>query len=326
MKHHAGSAAAGIVLLSILVTAGSQATAQSPVDPAVDFVVTPSRLEIRAEPGDSLQVPIRVYNEADEALVLDAYIENIEVPRSELIQPDDLAFTASQWLRFDSDVLEIGGGGDQLVTIRADVPLGAPTGGYHAFGFIQSRPPPGSLGLQPSARVGVTVLVEVAPDDTDLDRSARVSDSGLRVRWNGWFDADVIAHTVVDNTGEAHVVTGGVHTYRSWPGSGSLEAEIGPDTTLRGTRHTFETSWDAVPLFGKVTVTSELVYQAGPDDLPVIVTQHTVWIIPWRLLGIGAVALVIAGFVHKRRTAAKQPSPQRAEHDEEQTQPEEQTV
>ena len=93
MKHHGGSTAA-VVLLLALLTAGSSATAQSPVDPAVNFVVTPSRLEIRVQPGESSQVAVRVYNKSDDPLLLDAYIEDIEIPQSELIEPDDLAFTA----------------------------------------------------------------------------------------------------------------------------------------------------------------------------------------------------------------------------------------
>jgi len=324
MRHHGGPTAA-LVLLLALVTAGPSATAQSPDGPAVDFVVTPSRVEISAEPGEDVQVEVTVFNRADESLILDAYIENIEVPVSELVEPDELAFTASRWLRFDSAGLEIPGGGDQVITITAKVPLGTPIGGYHAFGFLQSRPTPGPGGIQPSARLGVTVLLEVAPGDMHLERSARVSDSGIDVRWKNPFDPEVVAHTVVDNTGEAHVVTGGLHNFRSWPGSASLESKIGPDITLRGTRHTFESTWDAVPLFGKVTVTSELVYQAGPDDLPVIITQHTVWIIPWHLL-IAAVVVsaLIAFFVIKRRKTAEEIASQKttsqtADQDEEQT-------
>lgn len=325
MRLHGGPTAA-IVLLLALSTAGSGAAAQPPVDPSVDFLVTPSRIEMEAHPGDSFQVAVTVYNRADDQLLLDTYIEDIEVPRSDLIRPDEFAFTASRWLDFDVDQIVLAGGTNTDIVINVEVPEATPSGGYHAFGFVQSQPQPGSNGIQPSGRIGVTLLLEVAPEDTELDRSARVSDSGLEVRWNNLFDPEVVAHTVVDNIGEAHVVTGGVHTFRSWPGSASLEAKIGPYTTLRGTRHTFESSWDAVPLFGKVTVTSELVYQAGPDDLPVIVTQHTVWIIPWHLLGGVLVALVVTGLILKRRKATKQPSSQIAEHDEEEVQSEKQTV
>lgn len=297
------AAAAAMVMLSALSLTGSGVTAQAPDDPAVDFLLTPSRLELRAEPGERRQVAVTVYNRADEPLLLDAYIEDIDFPTSELIEPDDLAFTASRWLSFGTDQLEIAGGANADITINADVPAETPTGGYHALGFLQSRPPAGSTEIQPSGRIGVTLLLEVSPPDAVLDRSAQVSESGLRVRWNNPFDADVIARTVVDNTGEAHVVAGGVHTFRGWPGAGNREAKVGPHTTLRGTRHTFESTWDVVPLFGKVTVTSEIVYQVGPDDLPVIVSQHTIWIIPWHLFGTLGAGLVLTYLLLRRRKA-----------------------
>ena len=290
------TAGATLALVLASVAVGSGATAQAPPDPAVDFIVTPSKIELRAQPGERLEAAITVYNRDDDALVLDAYVEDIEFPRNELLEPDDLAFTASRWLEFRTGQLTIGPDSDAQIVISASVPSGTPTGGYHAFGFLQSRPPDGAAEIQPSGRIGITVLVEVTPNGSDLDRAARVSDGNIEVNWKNPLDPEVIAHTVVDNIGEAHVVTGGVHTFRSWPGSGSEEAKFGPDTTLRGTRHTFESRWDGVPLFGKVTVTSELVYQVGPDELPVIVTQHTVWIIPWHLLLAGIAVIAIAVF------------------------------
>jgi hypothetical protein len=100
-------------------------------------------------------------------------------------------------------------------------------------------------------------------------------------------------------------VAGGLHTYRAWPASASHDEKVGPHTTLRGARHRFESSWDAVPLFGKVTVTSELVYQVGPDELPVIVTQHTAWIIPWHLVAVVAALLALLIVIRRWRRMAR---------------------
>jgi hypothetical protein len=320
MKFHGWSTAgAALVLASAAVAVGSGIRAvQAAPDPAVDFIVTPSRVEMRAQPGERLDAAITVYNRDDDVLVLDAYIDDIEFPRNELVELDDLAFTASRWLEFRSDQLTVDPGADAQIWISATVPADTPIGGYHAFGFLQSRPPEGLAEIQPSGRIGITVLVEVAPSGSAVDRAARVSDGGLEVNWKNPFDPEVIARTVVDNTGDAHVVTGGVHTFRSWPGSGSEEAKFGPDTTLRGTRHTFESRWDAVPLFGKVTVTSELVYQVGPDELPVIVTQHTVWIIPWHLVVVGLAVLAVAWFVRQLFKSNRADPPEDTEtHEEE---------
>lgn len=306
------------MLLLASVWPGSGGVVEAAPDPAVDFIVTPSRVEMRTRPGERMEVAITVYNRASHELVLDAYVEDIELPRTELVEPDDLAFTASRWLEFTSDQLVVQPGGDADIVIAADVPPGTPFGGYHAFGFLQSRPPAGTAEIQPSGRIGVTLLLEVAPDGAELKREARVSDGGIDVNWKGPFDAEVVARTVVDNVGDAHVMTGGLHIYRSWPGAGSAEVEIGPHTTLRGTRHTYESSWDAVPWFGRVTVTSEVVYQVGPDELPVIVTQHTVWIVPWHLIGVALVLIAVAAFLFRRRWANRSQPPEDTENHEEQ--------
>jgi len=284
--------AAALLMLAILAM-GSSASAQPAEDPVVDFVVTPSRLEIRVAPGDFLQVPVRVFNRAAQPLQLTTYVQDIEIPTTDLVAEGELAFTASKWVRFADDTLAVTGSGDGEATLDVVIPEATPSGGYHAFAYFQSVPGNDTGAVASAARIGVTLLLEVAPEGESVARAARVSDSTARVRWRNVLSPRIEATTTVVNTGDAHVLAGGVHRYRAWPGSATEEIEIGPYTTLRGTRHEFATFWDAVPLFGKVTITSELVYQVSPDDLPVILTQHTVWIIPWHLIAVGV--LLAAG-------------------------------
>lgn len=290
-------AACSTLCMLIALTLGSVAEAQSATDPSVDFVVTPSRLEIRTEPGRSLDVAIQVYNRSPEPLTLEMYVEDIEIPTSDLIGPSDLAFTASRWIEFAEPELAIDPSGQGEAMLSVAVPEGTPSGGYHAFAYLQSRPDPEQQGLVPSGRIGVTLLLEVSPTGEAVVRSGRVSDMGLNLEWSGLWSRKLVGSTTFDNTGEAHVVAGGLHTYRSWPGSATSEQKIGPATTLRGTRHRFESSPETIPLFGKVTLTSELVYQVTPDDLPVILTQETLWIIPWRLMTASAGLAAAAGFL-----------------------------
>ncbi len=298
MRRPLGVTAALLVMASLVM--GSAAAADNAVDPIVDFAVSPSRLELRVEPGDALEVPIEVLNRGT-TLTLDTYVEDIGIPLGELVDPDELAFTASRWVTFAAPTLAVEPAATGQALLRIAIPETTPSGGYHAFAFFQSRPIEGGHGIVPAGRIGITLLLEVAPGDKELVRAARVSEEKLSVRWNGPFDPDVVARTTIDNTGEAHLVTGGVHTYRRWPGTAAADVRVGPHTTLRGTRHTFETTWDAVPLIGKVTLTSELVYQVTPDDLPVILTQHTIWIIPWHLIGVLLAAATMAVFVIRRR-------------------------
>lgn len=300
------------VCMLIALTFGSVAEAQSATDPSVDFIVTPSRLEIRAEPGRSLEVAIKVYNRSADPLALAMYVEDIEIPPSDLIGPDDLAFTAGRWIEFVEPELAIDPSGEQEAILRVAVPEETPSGGYHAFAYLQSKPDPDQQGLVPSGRIGVTLLLEVSPTGEAVIRSGRVSDMALSLEWSGLWSRKLVGSTTFDNTGEAHVVAGGLHTYRAWPGSATSEQKIGPATTLRGTRHRFESSPETVPLFGRITLTSELVYQVTPDDLPVILTQETIWIVPWRLLsaivGLGVIAAAAWRMRRLSQAAQREPS------------------
>jgi hypothetical protein len=127
-----------------------------------------------------------------------------------------------------------------------------------------------------------------------------MSDFDVSIDWDGLFRPVVRTSATLDNIGDTHVLVGGVHTYRGWPGSGTSQQKVGPYTLLRGTRHTLTSEWVA-PFIGRVTVTSELVYQRGPDDLPAIVVQRTVWIIPWHLIVPLFVVIGLLGLLWVRR-------------------------
>jgi len=293
---------AALLLLATL-TVGFPALAQGAGELTVNFVVTPSRVELRAEPGDVIEFSVEVFNRGEAPLQLLTSVEDIEVSQNELIEGRDLAFTASRWSHFNADVIEVPAEGSTEARVRVAIPPDTPTGGYHAFAFFRSAPVQTDAGLLPSARIGVTVLLDVAPAGEVVERSASVSQTALDVSWTGLFTPVVTGRATIDNIGDAHVMAGGLHTYRTFPGSAVEELEVGPRMILRGTRHTFESTFDRVPLIGKVTVTSELVYQVGPNELPVILTQVTTWIIPWRLfiLALLVAVQVIAGVRGSRR-------------------------
>ncbi len=262
---------------------------------AVDFVVTPSQLELRVAPGASTSASVRIYNKGDTPLALRTYVQDVEIPPSDLIGSGDIAFSASAWVRFRERRLRVPAEGYADVHLVARVPQNAAPGGYHAFGYVQNIVPPDTegTGLVLSGRIGVTLLLEVVPPGFVLTRSARVSDMDVSVHWDGLFHPSVETATTVENTGDTYVLAGGMYTYRAWPGSGTSRPKVGPETLLRGTRHTFTSSWTGVPFLGRITVTSEIVYQRGPDDLPAIVMQRTVWIIPWPLIAVVAALMVL---------------------------------
>lgn len=303
-----------LLLLTALVplVLGSPALAQEPGTDAVDFVVSPASIAVRVAPGDTQEIPMRVTNRSAKPLELLTYVQAIEIAPTDLVTTDELAFTAARWTRFTEPVLVVPGNSQATAVLFVDVPRDAPTGGYHAFAFFQSQVTAGDGVVLQSGRIGSTVLLDVAQPGAEIVRSARVSETTLEVHWDGLFAPRVEAATTVVNTGETHVVTGGLHTYRTFPGSETGDVELDPRNVLRGTQHTFVSSFTSVPVFGRVTVTSEIVYQVGPGELPVILTQESVWVIPWRLLGILLVLVLAGGFLlwRLRRHRSPQTKPQ----------------
>jgi hypothetical protein len=298
------------VLAALVVLAlGSPALSQEPGTARVDFVVSPAKIDVRLSPGESVEIPIQVTNRSPDTLELLTYVEAIEIPPGDLVTVDELAFTAARWTRFAEPVLVIPGESQATATLRIDVPDDVPDGGYHAFAFLQSQAVTSDGTIIQSGRIGSTVLLDVFAFGEDAVRAARVADMSLDVSWDGLFSPRVDATTTVVNIGDTNVVVGGLHTLRSFPGSETTDVELGPFNLLRGTQHTFVSSFTSVPFIGRATITSEIVYQVGPDDLPVILIQRSIWVIPWRIIGFLALIGLLAGLIFWRRRQSTPPSP-----------------
>lgn len=313
MRHHWARATAGLLLILAPVMGSPQALAQEPGDSAMHYSITPSRFEVRVGPGESLQFAIQVINHTDEPLSLTTYVDDVDIPPNDLVAADELAFTASRWTRFTTETVQVepNGAGEGIVIV--EIPEDTPSGGYHAVAYFQATGPEVEQGVVALGRLGATLLLEVAPSGSDLQREAIVSDTSLEVHWEGLFSPRVEGTTTIDNIGDLHFTAGGFHQYRIWPGSGFHEEKVGPAIVLRGTRHTYVSEPADVPLFGKVSLTSEVVYQVGPEDLPVIVTQASIWVIPWALsvlfaaaIGVG-VALVVLRASRRRQVGDEGP-------------------
>ena len=311
--------ARGLLAIVILAIAAAAPPAALAGGAAVDFAVTPSKLDLRVAPGERSSTTLRVYNQAEVPLRLRNYVQDVDLPPSDLIGTGDIAFSAAHWARFAERTLTVPPGGAADVGLMIDVPAATPPGGYHALAYLQSLAPDEGEGTGPqiSARVGVTLLLEVAPPDVVLTRAARQSAFDVDVSWDGLLTPVIRTTTTLDNVGDTYVLVGGLDTYRGWPGSAVSRLKVGPEVLLRGTRDTFVTTWTDGPLFGRVSVTSEIVYQRGPDDLPAIVVQQQVWVVPWRLLGLAALAAAVAiawrRSLSRRRAVSVAENPSRKE-------------
>lgn len=294
-------------LLLIALAISPQALAQEPGGSTpIRFSVTPSKVEIRMSPGESMQFVLQVINHSSQPLQALTYVDDVDIPDDEMLGADELAFAASRWMDFSHPELAVAGNGTSDAVVVVEVPEETPAGGYHALAFIETvgSPQTSGLGVESVGRIGATVLLEIVPSGSQLSREATVSATELTVGWDGPYRPRIEAVVTLENTGQLHLDAGGIHTFRGWPSQAVSEAKVGPVTVLRGTRHRFESAPEDVPLFGRVSLVSEIVYQVGPDDLPVIMTEVSVWVIPWHLIvpvGAGLLGLALM-LLQRRRT------------------------
>lgn len=299
-------------LLGILLGVQFQHSAGTSVD-GIPFTVTPSRLEVPMLPGEVGIVTMQVSNDVGKPLDLRIHLEPAQLRPSEMVAAEDLAFSADRWielLRSNATLPPYG-----LLRLRAGItiPPDTPPGTYHASVHIEDRAGgrPSVPDPSPEAAVGIVVTLEIGRTRFEPTRSAHLSDMGVSVVWDGPFEPRLTTETTLDNTGDTGLLVGGLHTYRAWPGTVSDRREIGSQLLPPGARGALSSTWSDVPLFGRVTVTAELVYQRGPDDLPVILVQRSVWIVPWRLLALtaGSLSLAVIAWRGARRVRTRRSAP-----------------
>ena len=270
----------------------------------VSFAVSPSRLVVKAEPGQTAVDVIAVYNQADAPLELRVGIGDFLIDDSLTAAS---TFAVTDWVRTDVTSLRLEPKGRAEIRVIVDVPSGAAPGGYQAGLFIVSAPA-GTGEIAVSGRLGAAVLIELEPEGRPLRRELQVTTNDLFADFPDEFSLDALfgpkarTDTRVANVGETFVRAVAVDAYRSWASSAPIERQAPGTTILRGSSVVFATSGPTMPWFGPASVTTEIVYERGGQDYAMIVVQAETFVVPWRLLGLVAAGaiLVVAVALYRR--------------------------
>ncbi len=282
-----------------LLAAASYAAAEG-----VSFAVSPSRLVVKAEPGQTAVDVITVYNQADAPLELSVGIGDFLIDDSLTAAS---TFAVADWVRTDVISLRLEPKGRAEIRVIVEVPSGAAPGGYQVGLYIVSAPA-GIGEIAVSGRLGVAVLVELEPEGRPLRRELQVTANNLFAEFPDELSLDALfgpkarTDTRVANVGETFVRAVAVDAYRSWAWSEPIARQAPGTTILRGSSADFPTSGPTLPWFGPASVTTEIVYERGAQDYATIVVQAETFVVPWRLLGLlaaGAI-LVIAVALYRR--------------------------
>ncbi len=136
---------------------------------AADIGISPPRLELVVEPGETITEAITLLSDAIEEQQMQVIVEDFTLdPKGDLstLPPGSLEHSASNWLQPELTDFVVAGGEGQEFRISVTVPNDASLSGtYHGMVFFTVVPPlseTSGIGVVTTARIGLAVYVTVA--------------------------------------------------------------------------------------------------------------------------------------------------------------------
>jgi hypothetical protein len=134
---------------------------------ASSITVTPPRLAFTADGGGYFEGQIEVYGAADKEIRVKTYFMDWDFDEDGTVQfyaePDQVARSATAWLRIEPSEFLLPAGSKRLVTVRGQVPPETPPGDYWSMFFVEFLPYSvlQTSGMRMSGRVGGSITVTV---------------------------------------------------------------------------------------------------------------------------------------------------------------------
>ena len=283
---------------------------------AYALTVSPAKIEVIADPGQTVRGEIELFNEQEETKTFFASYENFE-SRGDSGAPYFIGAKSglATWVLTDLQVT-LDPGERIKVPYTITIPVSAKPGGYFAAIFFGSQPPQGTEGGEVTigGKIGVLVLLKVSGD---VEESAGLIDFGAKNGGRFFGTLPVFFEYGFNNTGGNRVVPRGEIKIKNTLQLTSVtllanerEGSVLPNSTRR-----FEVVWGAqsdenekrgffetafVQLtdlhFGWYTATTHLMWG---ESVQTASTSYNFFIFPWQLLSIVFVILALVWFAFK---------------------------
>jgi len=263
------------LLLALIVSISLPATV-SYAQEEFHVRVSPSKLELTADPGASSEFDITVENFTEKSHALDVYFMDYYVKPDNTVvyeEPGHFSYSCATWLSTETPELTLPGRGtaetsSATKTFGLHVPPEAEPGGhYGAIIFQQAAPEEAEEPVKVSARIAAMVLITVPGE---IVRDGVIKSVSATSNWL-WptrrlpvFPRSPTRYSVVfENKGNVHLTIMGKLTYRPSFGWGVGTIDLPETTVLPGTTRNFKGEIPKPPLFGSYKLKAEISY--GPS-------------------------------------------------------------
>ncbi len=292
---------ASVVMLTFLggavITHAYEITAAD-VDVAFnDFVLSPAKLEVALDPGDTVIEKVRVINRTSQTKVFTLGIEDFTGSKDpavsvELLGMERGPYSLKDYLHPEVMQFTLKSGQQIFLPIRVTIPKDAEPGGLYGSVLISSAAPlRAGSGAAIESRLGLLIFVRV---------HGEVNEDGLledfRIAGNTTFFTDANDFTAFEltykNNGSVHLNPYGVIKISNMAGVVIDEVDVLPYFAMPQSVRYRSIEWDRGILLGRYTATAMI--NRGYDD---VIDEKSVsfWVIPWKMLfmAIGGIALLL---------------------------------
>lgn len=294
----------GFLALSLVTAPAVISFPQVQAQSVRTMTVSPPRVELKLDPGETAEGVIKLINDSNEAITFDVVMQDFIVDNNQgvpnILPPDALSnkYSASTWIGLDSQQVTVPAGTRQELSYYVQVPQDAKPGGHYAAVIYspvaQDQGAQGS-GSQVTSQIGTLFYVTVngpvsEKADVTLFDGPRFSEYG-----------PVEIATQVRNLGDNHITPKGYISISNMFGKQSYVQELTSRNIFPETGLNYQNELGKKWMFGRYK--AELLGSYGANNNQPLTAAFYFWVIPWKLL-LALVALltaVILGTIYMRK-------------------------
>lgn len=254
------------------------------------FSVSPPKIEITIEPGQSAEATIRVTNSGKIDLNFRAYLQDYRITeKNQFIfsDPGHESYSCARWINLEKTEFFLKAGEDIDIKMTLNVPKNAEPGGHYAIIFFETAA--GGAGKEGATvgiagRIGATVLTFIGGDIVKKGKveSFSASSTGL--------GKPVRLSVLFNNEGNIHLTVSGKVTIKDMLGRDAGEIDLGEITVLPKTKREIVGEWGNPPLWGIYRATADITFADKTETV-----YANIYLIPWLIL---AGIVVVLGLIY----------------------------
>lgn len=269
------------------------------------FVISPTKVELEMDPGESASRDIMVANRTGSTITIEFSLEDFEgstdpSQATVFLGDEDSTWGARKWLDPELTSIVLKQGETVTFNTKVTVPRNAEPGGHYAalfaFSTYETEDEQGSP-INITSRVGTLFLISVPGNVIKQGNLSKPEVSGISEY--GPIDIGM----VFNNEGNVHLKPSGRVIITNILGQTVAEIPVSEWVVLPESSRRNIVKWDSQYLFGRYTARAEIGY--APDGT-LLIMSTTFWVIPWKIvlaiaLGIGLLIAFIAWLVRRKR-------------------------